>query len=238
MGRMLIDSHTRPDITTRVIQKAKAFGASLAGIASISSIQSSPSYGTCGKVEWPLEAKSLLVLALAHETSGPELDWWDNKKGGSPGNRRLGNTAKCMIQCLNEKFHINARLLPYHVEKGGVFLKDAAALAGLGTIGKNNLLITPELGPRVRFRALLLDAGLEPTGPIDFAPCEACDMACGRICPQKAFETGSYSRPSCNEQMKEDEINKVIFEKSENNDSPTLCIKYCRACELACPVAR
>jgi len=88
---------------------------------------------------------------------------------------------------LNEEFSINARPLSYRIEEGGIFLKDAAALAGLGIIGKNNLLITPEYGPRVRLRALFLDLDLEPTGPIDFAPGEACDMPCRRACPQKAF---------------------------------------------------
>ena len=139
---------------------------------------------------------------------------------------------------LNEEFNINARLLPYHVEKGGIFLTDAAAVAGLGTIGKNNLLITPEFGPRVRFRALAFNAELEPTSPIDFTPCETCDMPCRAVCPQKAFKSGSYSRTSCNKQMKEDEANRIALEDLGNPDCPSICIKYCRACELACPVAR
>jgi len=138
------------------------------------------------------------------------------------------------------------RPLPYKVEEGGVFLKDAATLAGLGIIGKNNLLITPEFGPRVRFKALFLDVDLEPTGPIDFtpstgsgqAPCEGCDMPCRRVCPQEAFRNGSYSRALCDIQMGEDVANEVIVEKSENDDSLSNYRKYCRACELTCPVAR
>ncbi len=38
--------------------------------------------------------------------------------------------------------------------------------------------------------------------------------------------------------MKEDEGNRVILEELENDDSPRLCVRYCRVCELACPVAR
>jgi len=42
--------------------------------------------------------------------------------------------------------------------------KLAAHLAGLGWIGKNCLLITPDHGPRVRWVTVLTDAPLEPTG--------------------------------------------------------------------------
>ena len=130
------------------------------------------------------------------------------------------------------------RPLPYRVEHGGTLFKDAAALAGLGTIGKNNLVITPEYGPHVRLKAMFLDVDLEPTGPIDFTPCEGCDMPCRRVCPQEAFRNGSYSRALCNMQMGEDEANEVIIENWEDDDLPGKVREYCRACELACPVAR
>lgn len=232
-----MNSHTDETIATLIIQKAKAFGASLAGIVPVASLENAPSYEICANVEWPEEAKSLLVLALVHEISEPELDWWDDRPGGTPGNRQLGSIAKSLTQWLKEEFDIDARPLPYHVENGGIFLKDAAALAGLGCIGRNNLLITQEFGPRVRFRALFLDVDLQPTGPIDFSPCETCDMPCRRMCPRKAFSNGSYRRAPCNEQMKEDVANKVVLEESNHDDSPSICIKYCRSCELACPVA-
>lgn len=239
--------NSRPDIATQIIEQAKTFGASLAGIASVAALKESPSYeiyhkspyyNGYEKVEWPEDAKSVLVLALVHKASEPELDWWDYRPGRTPGNRQLMSIAKSLRQWLKKEFSINARPLPYRVEEGGILLKDAAALAGLGTIGKNNLLITPEFGPRVRFKALFLDMDLEPTGPIDFTPCEACDMLCRRACPQKAFRNGSYSRALCDIQMGEDEANEVIVEKSEDDDSRGNYRKYCRACDLACPVGR
>ncbi len=233
-----MNSRTQPDSTIHIVEKAKAFGASMAGITSITSLQNAPSYEVYGNAEWPVEAKSLIVLAQVHEISVPELDWWDDKNRGTPGDRQLGSIANSLRQWLNEELNIDAWSLPYHIEKGGIFLKDAAALAGLGTMGKNNLLITPEFGPRIRLRALLLNVDLEPTGPIDFTPCEACNMPCRRVCPQKAFKNDSYNRILCNEQMKTDEMNRVIFKKSENNNLPSICIKYCRACELACPADR
>ena len=232
-----MNSYSEPS-STRIIENAKVFGASLTGITGVVLIKKSPSHRVGRKPGFPVGAKSAIVLALAHEASEPQLDWWDNRGGGTPGNRRLISTANSLSEWLEEAFNIHCQPLPYHIEKGGIFLKDAAALAGLGTIGKNNLLITPQFGPRVRLRALLVDVELEPTGPIDFTPCEGCDMPCRITCPKDAFASGSYARALCSEQMKKDEANNIIFEKSANDHAPGARVKYCRACELACPVGR
>ena len=117
------------DLSSQIIAQAKATGASLAGIASIRSLQNSPSHRVHTEPVWPQEAKSVLILGLHHKETEPELDWWDGNKG-SPGNRRLINVAKSLIEWLKKEFNLNAHDLPYHVEKGGIFLKDAAVLQG------------------------------------------------------------------------------------------------------------
>jgi epoxyqueuosine reductase len=238
-----------------LIAQAQEFGASLAGAACVADLKKSNSYelyrtelyyAGCGEIVWPQDARSLLVMALELEPSEPRLDWWGQIEGRTLGNRRLMELAESMAQWLLQEHGIEARPLPYHVEKGGVFLKDSAALAGLGVIGKNNLLVTPEFGPRVRLRALFLDLELQPTGPSDFNPCEGCDMRCRSACPRKAFESGSYYRPLCLEMMGEnEEHDRVLVEDwaaglpfGEAHDKPGEVVKYCRACELACPVAR
>jgi epoxyqueuosine reductase len=64
--------------------------------------------------------------------------------------------------------------------------KLAAHLAGLGWIGKSCLLVTPEVGPRVRWSTVLTDAPLQSTGvPMD-ERCGKC-RECVDICPVKAF---------------------------------------------------
>ncbi|MFQ5875915.1 MAG: epoxyqueuosine reductase, partial [Dehalococcoidia bacterium] len=117
-----------------LIEKAKEVGASLAGIASVAQLKNSPSYAIYDKspyydgyegVVWPTEARSVLVLALLHRPSEPELDWWDYKPGRTPGNRQLMKMAKNLKQWLHEEFSINAWPLPYRVEQGGILLKDA-----------------------------------------------------------------------------------------------------------------
>jgi epoxyqueuosine reductase len=65
--------------------------------------------------------------------------------------------------------------------------KHAAVLAGLGTMGRNSLLITPEFGPRVRLACLLTEVPLEETPPIQKDLCVSCN-ACISVCPAQAIQ--------------------------------------------------
>lgn len=65
--------------------------------------------------------------------------------------------------------------------------KHVAELAGLGTIGRHSLLITPEYGPRVRLACLLTEASLEPSPLTDREYCMNCD-ACIHECPVQALQ--------------------------------------------------
>lgn len=220
--------------SAEIIDKAIEAGASLAGIASVEAIKNSPTYQKLGLPDWPEDARSALVLALSHPINQPQLDWWDNRRD-SAGNRRLIDICKQVGSWLKEHHQIKHHPLAYAIERGGIYLKDAAALAGIGVIGKNNLLITPEFGPRVRLRAMFINQDLKPTGLIDFNPCEGCRAPCLKACPRKAFPDKIYSLPPCDRQMIADVENKTLIDDSTETDQPTWQVKYCRACELSCP---
>ena len=261
-------------ITQQIVKKAKGFGASLAGVANVEEVKNSPShliYGKLdeyrtvgnsstgkiwpGKVVWPENAKSVIVIAVVHSKEEPELDWWrDRLIGGTPGNRILMSINAKLSKWLKSEKGIASTQLPYHIEHGGIFLKDAAVIAGLGCIGKNNMVVTPDYGPRIRLRAMLTDIELEPTSPIDFDPCKDCDMPCQKICPQNALEriiysenqfgislvparTGIYNRKLCNVQMEYDD-KKGEKSLDEGQDEPRKSVKYCRRCEMVCPVGK
>ena len=63
--------------------------------------------------------------------------------------------------------------------------KLAASLAGLGWIGKNCLLITPDHGPRVRWGTILTNASLEAGTPME-VKCGEC-TECVEACPAQTF---------------------------------------------------
>ncbi len=237
------------EIEKTIVEKAKALGASLAGIATIDDLKAAPSYAAYDKapfyeeykgVEWREEHKSVLVWALVHPASEPVLDWWSMKVPGfTPGNGIMRMQSRKLRVWLGEELGINALSLPYQIEYGGAFLKDSAALAGLGVIGKHNILVTPEFGTRVRLRGIFMEAELKPTGPIDFDPCTGCDMPCHRVCPRGAFRSGAFERAHC---KKEDDKRAADTEILDGPimgiEEPCKVWKPCRYCELACPVAQ
>ncbi len=232
----LMEAMDPDSLHSRIVETALEFGASLAGVVDFTALRESPTYAIMGhELERPPWAKSILVIALAHDEAEPELDWWNKQKGGTPGNRRLMDVAKNLAEWAKIEYDIYARSLPYHYSQGGIFLKGAAALAGLGVIGANNLLITPRFGPRVRLRALFLDAELESSPKIDFAPCESCPMPCRKACPREAFTFDAYNRDYCLKQMAMDETASASAHRLLPF-LPSTHVKYCRACELACPV--
>jgi epoxyqueuosine reductase len=66
--------------------------------------------------------------------------------------------------------------------------KHAAESAGLGTIGRHTLLITPQYGPRQRLACLLTEAPFEfSSGTREKNVCINCD-ACLRACPAQALK--------------------------------------------------
>jgi epoxyqueuosine reductase len=64
--------------------------------------------------------------------------------------------------------------------------KTVATRAGLGWIGKNNLLITRQYGPAVRLVTVLTDAPVTTGQPTDKSVCGRC-RHCVEACPAKAL---------------------------------------------------
>ena len=284
------------ELTDRIVDKARSLGASVAGIAAVGALKASPSHLISPKigmdpevpwqdapeealhheVEWPADAVSAVVIGVEHPVSRPELDWYDGK--GTPGNRILIQITKELSEWLDEEFSVKSYRPPYFIESTGIFLKDSAVMAGLGCVGKNNMVVTPEYGPRIRWRALLIDCAARATGPVDYDPCEGCPQPCRRACPVKAFDhtaytpadlgqtilpgiNGTYDRVTCNSKMSRDvekaaramaandeegealastmnAFEEAILALPKGEGEPQYGVKYCRMCELSCPVGR
>jgi epoxyqueuosine reductase len=221
-------------LSKTIKEKARSLGASLVGVTSVSSVLKTPSHQEVSDAHRRFKGGSFIVMALEHPASNPSLDWWDGE-GGTPGNSELRRISTLLRNWLKETLNITSQNLPYHVENGGIFLKEAAVVAGLGVIGRNNLLITPQYGSSVRLRAMFLDRDVPSDIPARFAPCDTCSAPCRAACPQNAFENGKYQQMLCNIQMKKDDANQQSITMGNCAKS---VIQYCRACEWACPVSQ
>ncbi len=69
--------------------------------------------------------------------------------------------------------------------------RHAALLAGLGTFGVNNTVLTPEYGPRVRFGSILTTSDLPSDPMLEKQLCTRC-MRCVKMCPTNALKKEDY----------------------------------------------
>ena len=81
--------------------------------------------------------------------------------------------------------------------RGAVSAKHSAVAAGLGRIGKNTLLITPEYGNMVWLNVILTDAELEPDGMLTGSPCEDDCSLCVDNCPAGALGESAMDQNAC-----------------------------------------
>lgn len=100
--------------------------------------------------------------------------------------------------------------------------KEVARRAGLGWIGRNNLLVTPERGSRVRLVTVLTDLPLETGRPLE-PDCGNC-RKCQQSCPAGAIGENpeDFDHRRCYEQLK-------VFKNSLN-----LGHYICGVCVRAC----
>jgi len=122
----------------------------------------------------------------------------------------------------------------YNQDLYGIFShKMAARLAGLGWIGKCCLLVTPTVGPRVRWGSVLTDAPLRANKKTMNDGCGDCHE-CVDICPAKAF-TGM---PFREEEPREVRYNAHKCDKYLSKLKKTSALGVCGMCLYVCPYGR
>ncbi|MBP1908590.1 epoxyqueuosine reductase [Methanolobus bombayensis] len=146
-----------------------------------------------------------------------------------------------LVSWLNEKGY---KAIPTHL----VQEKIAATLAGLGFIGHNTQVITPEYGPRVRWMTVLTDAELEPDEPFTRDLCAEqllCQekSLCVKSCPYSALIPGPSQGVEPGKKLIYDkcvvshEFDKEISSKHEKHIRRITERGFmeCTICNLVCP---
>jgi epoxyqueuosine reductase len=101
--------------------------------------------------------------------------------------------------------------------------KRIAQLAGLGWLGRNNLLVNPRFGSAIRLVTVLTDIPLNP-GPPRRRDCGEC-RACLEVCPVGAIKERpeEFDHMACFEQLR-----KFSQEANFGQHICGLCVKVCR----------
>jgi len=96
-----------------------------------------------------------------------------------------------------------SQIIDWESQRGHLSHKNIGRLAGLGFIGRNNLLVNPEFGARFRLVTVLTEARLERDAPIQ-TDCGSC-RACIKVCPVGAIKERQedFDHIKCYERLKE-----------------------------------
>ncbi len=160
-------------------------GASLVGFADLREIPGD----TRGRFDYAVFiAAALDPTVIAEIVSGPTNRYQEEYRRA---NTLLSGLARRAAELLRERGFNALPAEPTSEHFDRVTLrtplphKTVATRAGMGWIGKNDLLITPEYGSAVRITSVLTDAVLEGAVPINHSRCGTC-TACVDACPAGA----------------------------------------------------
>ncbi len=116
-----------------------------------------------------------------------------------------------------------SQIVDWERQKAHLSHKKIGYLAGLGWVGRNNLLVNHFLGSQFRLVSVLTDMPLTPDRPIN-SDCGAC-VACLSCCPAGAIKMNraDFDHHACFEKIKEF---KRLYQVSQYICG--ICVKACR----------
>jgi epoxyqueuosine reductase QueG len=113
----------------------------------------------------------------------------------------------------------------------GFNTKEAARRAGIGWIGKSNLLITKEFGPQINMIAIFLDAPLPEGEPVERSQCGNC-RNCVENCPLHVIQGKLWTKGI----PREEQVDFAACSQTRLKTYEHLGRKItCAKCVISCP---
>ena len=205
-----------PLTAAKIKARAKELGADLAGIADGALLDANPPDPNDPRRPsdiTELDAGRVIVLAKRLSSGVTRIKAWGDRHkfyNDELALSMLEETALELVYWLEDQGYPAIIVPPTHVDPWRyqddpnqhqttlLSLPHAAVEAGLGTLGLNLQLLTPEFGPRVILTAVLCSVEVEPDQRMEQALCHG--PACGRClttCPADAVKAWDRDWPAC-----------------------------------------
>ncbi|MBN2297713.1 MAG: epoxyqueuosine reductase [Deltaproteobacteria bacterium] len=189
-------------------------GIDLVGIADARNLITA--YPPAPATELMPDARSVIVMAVAHSLGAvyaPDIMIWTRNKMQT--SRLLDQVSEKVARFLEKNGYLAMPVSAdkpspmfkkdpatgkrFHITRfaGHISAKHAAVSAGMGQIGRSNLLLTPEYGPSQRLGTILTTAELSPDPPRDFNLCPDNCRLCEKACPVGALKDGRFDVDRC-----------------------------------------
>ncbi len=229
-------------LTQDVKEKALSSGAELVGILSSESIDAIPKHWvgwihqvyTKKTTDYLKGSRSIVVLGYQAWDDMHELATIRGDTTEYPAYQRMRLYARRVLRFLQSRGH-RARVYPYFLPN-----KKMAQLAGLGSFGKNSLIIHPDYGPWFRTQTILTDAELVPDTPFEEDLCGECEK-CIKACPVNALTPYKVDPDKCILGLDRSIRDTLEFQSIVNEHMPRLTensMLMCMTCQKACPYGR
>ena len=205
-----------PLTAAKIKARAKELGADLAGIADGALLDANPPDPNDPRRPsdiTELDSGRVIVLAKRLSSGVTRIKAWGDRHkfyNDELALSMLEETALELVYWLEDQGYPAIIVPPTHVDPWRyqddpnqhqttlLSLPHAAVEAGLGTLGLNLQLLTPEFGPRVILTAVLCSVEVEPDQRMEQALCHG--PACGRClttCPADAVKAWDRDWPAC-----------------------------------------
>ena len=229
-------------LTKVVKEKALSSGADLVGIISTDSIDAIPRHW----IGWEIQAytkkskdhmedsKSVGVLGYQAWDDVHEIALLRGDTIEYPAYQRMRLYARRVLNFIRDlgyKAIIDPPLLSQ---------KRMAQLAGLGSFGKNSLIINPKYGPWFRLQSILTDAEMVPDKPFEEDLCGDCEK-CINDCPVDALIPYKVDPDKCLVGIYASRLDISNIRTVFNQHMPKLTKNsrlMCMTCQKACPYGR
>ena len=138
------------------------------------------------------------VIVLGHEMEESLVATYPSALAGAATGREYSHEASVVIQLAAYIRNLGYEAVPSMNDTGLVI--PLARQAGLGEYARNQMVITPEFGPRLRFSKIFTSLPLAHDAPKRPGVARFCDICtkCADACPVKALPYGppSYQAPN------------------------------------------